>query len=351
MDPTPDQPLTHCWTPWHDRLHRELRQHPNLLPPGERLLIAVSGGQDSMALAGLLLGLRRLHHWDLQLWHGDHGWHAGSAAIASELAGWCQQQQLPLRISQANVAGKNSQASGGEAEARRWRYAALAETATALAQAHPPMPCRRVVCAHSASDKAETLLLHIARGTDLAGLGSLRIDRALDAVEDHTLRLVRPLLGFSRQETATICRDLNLPIWLDPSNADPNFSRNRIRQEVLPVLNDLHPGCEQRMAALSERLSQVQDTQEILLDLSLETLGEGHKLNRIKYASLPQTARRSLLAHWIKVRGGMTLSNRQLDELVTAISKGRAPSGRDLRKGWRLHWDRKSLYLESKFKT
>lgn len=301
-----------------------------------------------MALAGLLLGLRRLHHWDLQLWHGDHGWHAGSAAIASELAGWCQQQQLPLRISQANVAGKNSQASGGEAEARRWRYAALAETATALAQAHPPMPCRRVVCAHSASDKAETLLLHIARGTDLAGLGSLRNDRALDAADDHTLRLVRPLLGFSRQETAAVCRDLNLPIWLDPSNADPRFSRNRIRQEVLPVLNDLHPGCEQRMAALSERLSQVQDTQEILLDLSLETLGEGPNLKRRRFSTLPTAIRRDLLARWLQVHGAAPLKTPLLEELARATAFGTPAGGRDLPNGWRIHWDKNSLQLEQR---
>ena len=301
-----------------------------------------------MALTGLLLGLRRLHHWDLQLWHGDHGWHAGSAAIASELAGWCQQQQLPLRISQANVAEKNSQASGGEAEARRWRYAALAETATALAQAHPPMPCRRVVCAHSASDKAETLLLHIARGTDLAGLGSLRNDRALAAADHHTLRLVRPLLGFSRQETAAVCRDLNLPIWLDPSNADPHFSRNRIRLEVLPVLNDLHPGCEQRMAALSERLSQVRDIQEILLDLSLETLGEGPNLKRRRFSTLPTAIRRDLLARWLQVHGAAPLKTPLLEELARATAFGTPAGGRDLPNGWRIHWDKNSLQLEQR---
>ena len=84
--------------------------------------------------------------------------------------------------------------------------------------------------------------------------------------------------GLSRDNTAAICEKLNLPIWLDPST-NLRFSRNRIRQQVMPVLNDLYPGCEQRMAALSERLSQVQDTQQTLLALSLEALkvGEGSK--------------------------------------------------------------------------
>ena len=346
MDPAPDQPLTNCWTPWHDRLHRELLQHPQLLPRGDRLLVAVSGGQDSMALTGLLLGLRRLHGWDLQLWHGDHGWHAGSATIASELAAWCQAQGLPLRISHANASALGANANLGEAQARHWRYAALSQCAEDLDQTQTAMPCRRVVCAHTATDKAETLLLHLARGSDLAGLGSLRRERVLEEATHPKLLLVRPLLSFSRQDTQTICSHLNLPVWLDPSNADPHFSRNRIRQHVLPVLNDLHPGCELRMAALSERLSQMQDTQQTLLDLSLESLQDGPSLNRSRCASLPASLRRSLLARWITLQGGPMLSSRQLNDLSSATAQGAAPGRRDLGQGWRIHWDRKALQLE-----
>ena len=62
------------WSPFHLRLHRLLLRRPQLLPPHATLLLAVSGGQDSMALVGLLRDLQRLHHWRLLLWHGDHGW-------------------------------------------------------------------------------------------------------------------------------------------------------------------------------------------------------------------------------------------------------------------------------------
>ena len=70
----PPQALERAWGKDHLRLHRHLRRQPALLPPGASLLLAVSGGQDSMALLALLLGLRRLHGWRLQLWHGDHRW-------------------------------------------------------------------------------------------------------------------------------------------------------------------------------------------------------------------------------------------------------------------------------------
>ena len=72
------------WTSWHARLHRQLLLEPWLLPKGQPLLLAVSGGQDSMALLSLLIGLRHLPAWTLTVWHGDHGWHERSGVIALE---------------------------------------------------------------------------------------------------------------------------------------------------------------------------------------------------------------------------------------------------------------------------
>ncbi|MGC6482899.1 MAG: tRNA lysidine(34) synthetase TilS [Synechococcus sp.] len=340
MDPALDPPLTRCWSAWHDRLHRELLQHPQRLPPGQRLLLAVSGGQDSMALTALLLGLQRLHHWELQLWHGDHNWHAGSAVIAAELRAWSLKQGLPITIDRNNSIASTGQTTGSEAEARRWRYQQLATCAAA-------QECR-VVCGHTATDKAETLLLHLTRGTDLAGLGSMRRERVLEETQHPEVHLVRPLLGFSRQDTASICRDLNLPIWLDPSNANLRFSRNRIRQQVLPVLNELHPGCEKRIAALSERLSQVQDSQQILLTLSLEALSHDHGLHRQRFAALPHALRRDLLARWLQLCCAPPLKASLLEELAQATGEGDPSGGRDLPSGWRLHWDEISLQLKQR---
>ena len=88
------QLLAQAWSRSHLRLHRHLLRHPGLLPDGASLLLAVSGGQDSMALLGLLLGLQRLHHWELSIWHGDHRWRPGSAGQAEELMAWCREQAL-----------------------------------------------------------------------------------------------------------------------------------------------------------------------------------------------------------------------------------------------------------------
>jgi tRNA(Ile)-lysidine synthase len=341
MDPQADPALRHRWSPWHDRLHRELLRHPHWLPRGEPLLLALSGGQDSMALTALLLGLQRLHHWDLHLWHGDHSWHGQSAAIAQELQTWCLQQGLALQISHAEQSSTQS-----EAAARQWRYSQLGQHAASLRQSPSQSPCRRVVCAHTATDKAETLLLQMVRGTDLAGLGSLRSERPLGEPHPPTLLLMRPLLSFSRAETAAICDELKLPVWLDPSNTDLHFSRNRIRQEVMPVLESMHPGCERRMAQLSERLSHLHNSQMALLDLSLHSLQRDNGLDRRRLSALALDLRRSLLARWLQHQGAPVLSARQLDDLATAIAPHAAPSGRDLGQGWRLHWSKNALQLE-----
>ena len=327
------------WLNWHDRLHRQLLQDSQWLPKGSTLVLAVSGGQDSMALLGLLRDLRRQHQWTLQLWHGDHGWHEGSAQIARELQQWCQDQQLELSLSRADAS-----ITGSEANARDWRYAEL--TRLCRQQQTNGNASITVVTGHTASDRAETLLLQLSRGTDLAGLGSLRRQRPLSADASDGIQLSRPLLGFSRDDTASICRDLQLPVWLDPSNSDPRFDRNRIRREVLPVLEDLHPGCSQRMAALSERMSQVQDTQVALVELSLHQLqSTAGQLQRLDLQQQPAAVRRTLLRHWLQSQGVGSLTARQLEELSAAIATGQPPGERHLAGGRRIHWCRNWVQL------
>ena len=80
------------------------------------------------------------------------------------------------------------------------------------------------------------------------------------------------MLTLQRHDTRQICRDLALPIWQDPSNHSPEFARNRVRQEVLPVLEELHPGSSQRISDLAERVSLVRDSQSELSRMALELL-------------------------------------------------------------------------------
>ena len=321
------------WSPWHERLHRQLRRHPHRLPDGASLLLAVSGGQDSMVLLALMKGLQRLHNWSLHIWHGDHGWHTSSINTAAELRDWCSVQGMTIVVDRA---GSGQVVS--EAAARRWRYRQLAIAAAQLSQEQPQQPCCHILTGHTASDKAETILLNLARGTDLAGLTSLLPERSLDAAQPNGPKLVRPLLDFSRQDTTTISRDLALPVWPDPSNINSGFRRNRIRLEVLPVLESLYPGCSCRLARLANRLLHTHSTQTALALLALRALQQNEGLDRRGLAALPINARCTVLATWLRQHQVANLNTNLLEELVDALRPGVKAGSRDLREGWRICW-------------
>lgn len=351
-----------AWSPDHLRLHRHLLRQPRLLPRGAPLLLAVSGGQDSMALTVLLADLARLHHWSLRLWHGDHGWRAESAQQALALAAWAREQGLPLYGDRAETPPP------GEAEARRWRYARLEQRAGELG-------CSHVVTGHTASDRAETVLLNLARGCHRRGLTSLPGLRPLRETDDRSPQepwLVRPLLVFSRDDTGRICQERALPLQLDASNQERRFARNRLRAEVLPVLEALHPGAARRIAALAQRLEEEQGQEQELLALALAGLSRAPAaaggnpaaagtergaeaaaqvatadpaLSRRELGRLSIGNRRRLLAFWLQRQGLPALAGPQLEELAAALSPERGPGERTLAGFWQLRWDRSTLVL------
>ena len=333
------------WSADHQRLHRLLLRRPDLLPRGTGLLLAVSGGQDSMAMLGLLRDLQPLHGWRLQLWHGDHGWRQEAAHQAAQLAAWAREQGLPLDLEHAAVV-ENAASGGGnrEAEGRRWRYGALARAARRRG-------CRHVLTAHTATDRAETVLLNLARGSHRRGLASLRTLRPLDG----DLLLVRPLLGFSRTDTARLCRQLGLPLWHDPGNDDLHLSRNRIRAEVLPVLEALHPGASQRISLQAERLAAELDQEPELLQLALRSLEAPNgtaaaglattALDRRALLRLSPVGQRRLLRHWLESQIGQPIGAEALEAWQARLPLERGPGRADLGERWQLHWDRFTLWL------
>ncbi|PSB36692.1 tRNA lysidine(34) synthetase TilS [Aphanothece minutissima] len=325
--------------PWgrdQTRLHRHLLRRPTLLPAGGSLLVAVSGGQDSMALTTLLLDLQPLHGWRLQLWHGDHGWRHESARQAADLARWARSQGLDLKLDRADPA------PGSEAAAREWRYGCLA--AAALQGG-----CTHVVTGHTASDRAETVLLNLARGSHLRGLASLGASRPL-APAAGPLRLARPLLILDRSDTGRLCRERGLPVWTDSSNGDLRFARNRLRADVMPVLEALHPGASRRISAQAERLEAQAEAEADLLDLALEGLQQGEcpaRLPRRRLAGLAPASQRRLLHHWLRRHLGREPGSGSLETLVDRLVRGGDTGRLDLPGGWQLHWDHSTLWVRS----
>ncbi|MGE5660295.1 MAG: tRNA lysidine(34) synthetase TilS [Actinomycetota bacterium] len=236
------------WTPFHAQLHRTLL-HRKLLPKNQRLLVAVSGGQDSLCLIKLLLDLQPKWGWQLAIAHCDHRWRPDSEANANYVEELAQSWQVVCYRQTADEILKS------EAAARQWRYHVLTEVA--LTNHYP-----YIVTGHTASDRAETLLYNLVRGTGIDGLSALTWQRPLNAsteVENilndpFSVHLIRPLLGFTRTQTAQFCQEQNLKIWEDTTNQDLQYARNRIRSELLPLLHHFNPQAELAIARTSELL-------------------------------------------------------------------------------------------------
>ncbi|MGJ5676730.1 MAG: tRNA lysidine(34) synthetase TilS [Nostochopsis sp.] len=230
-----------AWTPLHVKTHRTIRSR-HLFERKQHLLVAVSGGQDSLCLIKLMLDLQPKWGWDLGIAHCDHRWRPDSEANAQYIENLAKNWGISFYLQ--TVETQEREAVQTEAAAREWRYKVL----SAIAQQHN---YQYVVTGHTASDRAETLIYNLIRGTGADGLQALTWQRPL--VDD--IMLVRPLLEITRTETGQFCEDFQLAIWEDFTNYDLKYARNRIRQEVLPYLcKNFNPKVETALAQTAELL-------------------------------------------------------------------------------------------------
>ncbi|HWV55875.1 MAG TPA: tRNA lysidine(34) synthetase TilS [Longimicrobiales bacterium] len=224
-------------------LPRHLRR-TGLVEPGSRVLIALSGGLDSVVLLHAARFLLSTLDLDVHAAHFDHAMRAGSAADASWVRGLCRAWGVPLYTERAPVPPRS------EADARALRYEFL-ETAAERAGA-----CA-VWTAHHADDQAETVLFRAIRGTGIAGLAGIRERRG---------NLVRPLLPFSRAQLDAYATAAGIRYRLDPTNTTSDYARNRIRNEVMPLLESISPGAGAALARLATLAQQEQGAREWMLD-------------------------------------------------------------------------------------
>ena len=329
------------WSKWHMRLHKRLKQNTSLLPNNSKLLLAVSGGQDSMALLKLITDLRRLHEWHVEIWHGDHQWHSKSESVKEELKLWCLNRQLAFHSDQAN-----KEKIDNEEKARDWRYKNLLIKAKNLSSDNVHFPYTRILTGHTATDRAETIIMNLARGTDLIGLSTLKEKRFIE----KKIELVRPLLIFNRNETLEICKEFNLPIWIDPSNENINLTRNKIRKEILPILNSIHKGADSRIASLAKRLESYSKDQQILASLAIKFCKgeEKNSLSRKKLVDLTHSIRKIIIASWLQMLGVKRVTAKQIEEIDTKISKHKPPGTIHLHGDLLLRWNKENIYISSK---
>ncbi len=188
------------------------------LTPGSRVVVGVSGGADSLALAAVASFVARGADLDLTAIVVDHRLQTGSAEIARLAVAELTELQVPARVEQVQVTGSG----GPEAAARQARLAALTRE-----------PVDAVLLAHTRDDQAETVLLGLGRGSG---------PRSIAGMMPRSGIFRRPFLELGRVDTERICRVHGLTWWNDPHNTDPAFRRVRLRHEVLPLLEDVLGG-------------------------------------------------------------------------------------------------------------
>ena len=245
----------------------------NMLIPGDKVCCAVSGGADSMALLWSMYLLREKLEIELSAVHFNH--HLRSAESDQEerfVVDFCQRYEIPLFIGHGTI---TSGKKGLEAAAREARYAYF--------QTLPG----KIATAHTANDNAETVLMHMVRGTGLNGLGGIAPMRG---------SLIRPMLAVTRQEVIAFLEEYHIPYRNDSSNDTDAFLRNRLRHHVIPLLEQENPRLAENMSAMAMRLRED--------ELTLRSLdAPASELSVSVLRTLPEARRSRLLAAFLEQCG------------------------------------------------
>jgi tRNA(Ile)-lysidine synthase len=275
---------------------------PALVASDQRVLVACSGGADSLALAAAVAFEAPRAGVPAGAVTVDHGLQAGSAGRAVAIAGLLRNLGLdPVTVVRVEV-GRDG---GPEAAARTARYRAL-RTAAGEHGA-------RVALGHTLDDQAETVLLGLGRGSGPRSIAGMVADSP---------PFWRPLLGIRRSTTRAACAALELPVWDDPWNDDPAYTRVRLRTEALPLLEDvLGGGVGPALARTATLLREDLDLLDELARRELDRLQDDSGLPAGELADLPAALRRRVLRDWLRgggVRDLQAVHLAAVDALLTA---------------------------------
>lgn len=287
-----------------------------LTQPGATLLVAVSGGPDSIALLELLHRGRARHGRALIIGHVDHGIAPESASVAATVEAFAGQRGMPSR--------RVTLALGPEASETRARRARR----VALEQIAHDVGAEAIATAHHADDQAETILLRVLRGSGPAGLAGMA---------PRTGRWLRPLLTVRRETLHAWLKDAGLAGWHDPANRDPRHLRSWLRHQVLPLVTERLPDVVERLTGVSHQAAAFRTAWDEVPAL-LPTLDVRGSAEALSVAAPPLRGYRSevrlALLGALGRRMGVLLGQRRLAVLEGLLKEGQ--SGTTLRVDRRL---------------
>ena len=287
---------------------------------GHRVVLGLSGGADSVALLDALVSLAGRHRFRVVAAHLDHGLRPESGEDVAFCRRLCERLGVPLHTAEADVSARARRERGGlEQAARRERYRFLRrvreETGAAM-----------IVVAHNRDDQAETLLMRLLRGAGATGLGGMR---------PRVGRVVRPLLGVSREEVLAHLHDRGLGWREDPTNTDLRYLRNRIRHELLPYLEArfnpaLREGLARTAGLLADEAVHLRGEADALLERIARSEGASVVLDSSALAAAPPPIARVAVRQALRRTGGLARVRAIHVERILALARSEDPVGRRL---------------------
>lgn len=280
---------------FHDRV-AEFCREKNLLSPGDRVICALSGGADSVALLWSLYLLREKWNLTLSAAHFNHNLR-GEESERDEtfVRGLCQRLEIPLMVGMGEII---RQGRGMEDAARRARYAFFATLD----------PTAKLATAHTADDNAETVLLHLLRGTGLRGLGGIHPQQG---------RIIRPMLTVTRREVEDFLSQWSLRHVEDSSNHGSDFLRNRLRHQVMPVLRQENPQFSRNCGNMAMGLRQDEDFLHHHATQALSNLRRDGGIDRHGLLTLHPALQSRVAAIFLKELGVREPEQVHLEQVLT----------------------------------
>ena len=289
-----------------------LRSQCHLAPRG-RVLVAVSGGLDSVVLLHLFVSCAARYPLTVTAAHLDHGMRPESAEEADFVRKLCARLGVPLTLERIEISRRMRAGEGVEAAARAVRREFLRRTAASLG-------CSAIALGHHRDDQAETVLLRLLRGSGPTGLAAMRM---------RSGPFIRPLLAWPRSRLRAYLEERALANVEDSSNADPAFTRNRVRHEVLPLLRSFNPSLDAQLAELAAQFA----AEESFWDSEIKSLSarlchvasDGLALSRSELLALhPAVRARLLRAVVARARGDLRgIGRGHLQSIESLLAEGR----------------------------
>ena len=306
-------------------------EHESLLPSGSNLILCVSGGSDSIALLHLCHQLSRLFRWQLHILHFHHGLREESdeeARFVRDLS-----QRLNLKFHLRTTRDFQSETSGLQEKARNWRR-------TEALKLREEIRADSILTAHHAEDQLETWLLKWLRGAHLSGLqGMSRSDPPF----------IRPLLDFRKNVLSDFLKENGFEWREDASNQDSKYMRNRVRNELLPLLRTLsREGIESRIRDLDSQSRLLQKELESQYQVWLEKIGPVSELPISVIESESEFLQKEILVRFITGKTGIDLSYRQLEKIWTLVRNSTNPWSYHLEGKWTINCEEGKLSLKEK---